>query len=124
MNIKITLSDDHIKLIPFLFIQKEGDKVVLISKDQLFSLGSHLLEDMAFILGLIDKAIPSSIDDENGRAFPKEITDYMLELYEYFSVNLYYIESLVHYYVIKGGLSSGTYICKENEMLWHKEGED
>jgi hypothetical protein len=44
----------------------------------------------------------------------------MLSLYEYLSDNLIWIESLIHQYVIKGGITSGTYACKANEMIWDK----
>lgn len=120
MTIKITLNEDHLKLIPFLFIQEKGENEIIIDKQQMFSLGSHLLEDIAFVLGKIGEAIPSSINDENGRAFPEELTNYMLDLYKYLSDNLFYIESLIHSYVVRGGLTVGTYTCKDNEMIWSK----
>ena len=41
-----------------------------------------ITEDMALILGLMDKAIPNTEDDPNGRAFEDEAESYMLELYE------------------------------------------
>lgn len=116
---KITLSEDHIKLLRFVFLQEEGDNKVVVDKNIMFSLGSHLLEDMSMILGLQDKAIKGTEDDPNGRAFPDDVEKYMLDLHQYITDNLYYIISLVFQYVDKG-LTPGTYQCKDNELIWKK----
>ena len=85
---KITLTKDHLKLIPFFFIQENDDENVCISKEQLFNLGSHLLEDMAMILGMEDKAIPNTSENEFGRAFDDETEAYLLDLHNYLITNL------------------------------------
>lgn len=118
---KITLTEDHLKLIPMFFIQEFNDEEVGITKNQIFSLGSHLLEDMAIILGLTDKMIPNTKNDAEGAAFEDETEQYMLSLFEYISENLFYIESLIHQFVCRGGISAGTYKCKEEELIWEKE---
>ena len=87
MTIKITLTDDHLKLIPMFFVQEFNDDEVGITRKQMFNIGSHLLEDMAIILNLMDKAIPNTEDDPNGRAFEDEAESYMLELYNYLNEN-------------------------------------
>ena len=69
---KITFNEDHLKLIPYFFVQDEGDNLVFFDRKQLFSLGSHLLEDIAFVIGKIDEAIPNTKDDAEGRAFPAD----------------------------------------------------
>lgn len=120
MLVKITLTEDHLKLIPMLFIQEFGDDEVGITREQMFNLGSHLLEDMALILGLMDKAIPNTEDDPNGRAFEDDAETYMLGLYEYLNENLFYIETLIHQYACKGGITSGTYKCRVEDLIWEK----
>ena len=118
---KITLTEDHIKLIPFLFVHDmEEDTIVGINKGQMFCLGSHLLEDMAMVLGLMDKALPHTVGDPDGRAFDDETEEYMLKLYDYLSSNLYWIEQLIHQFVIKGGITPGTYKCLTTDCIWEK----
>lgn len=118
---KITLTEDHIKLIPFFYLQElDEDIVVGVSKEQMFCLGSHLLEDMAMILGLMDKAIPNTEDNTNGRAFEDEAEKYMLSLYDFMSQNLYLIEQLIHQFVVKGGITPGTYRCLDTDLIWEK----
>ena len=117
---KITLTEDHIKLIPFFFVQEFGDNEIGVTKEQLFNIGSHLLEDMAMILGLSDKAINNTSYDADGRAFDDETEKYMLDLYNYIVDNLYYIELIIHQFAIKGGITTGTYKALDNELFWEK----
>ena len=118
---KITLTKDHLKLIPFLFIQEDGNENILIEKNHLLNIGSHLLEDMSIILGLESRAIEGTKNDADGRAFDDESEKYMMSLYEYLTENLFYIETLIHQFAVNGGLSEGTYKCLDNELLWEKE---
>lgn len=120
MVVKITLTENHLKLIPFFFIQEFNDNEIGVTKEQMFNLGSHLLEDMAMILGLNDKAIDNTNDDADGRAFDDDTEKYMLDLYNYIVENLYYIELLIHQFAIKGGLTAGTYKALDNELFWEK----
>jgi len=117
---KLELTKEHIKLIPFFFLQEEGDNKIYVDRTNLYNIGSHLLEDMALILGYSDSAIKGTEENENGRAFPDDIEKHMLELHKYIVDNLYYIESLIHQFVINGGITEGTYKCKDNELIWEK----
>lgn len=117
---KITLNEDHLKLIPFFFIQEFDDVNVGVTKEQLFNIGSHLLEDIAFILNLTDKAIPLTENDSDGRAFDDATEKYMLDIYNYISDNLCSIEEIIHQFATKGGVSVGTYKTKTNELIWEK----
>ena len=108
------------KLIPFIFIQEDGDYNVLIDNEHMFCLGSQLFQDMSIILGLRDKMIPKTENDADGMAFDEETEKHMLELYSYLKEHMYDIETLIHQFVVKGGLSVGTYICQDNEMIWEK----
>ncbi len=117
---KITLTEDHIKLIPFFFIQEFGDNEIGVTKEQLFNLGSHLLEDMAMILNMMDKVIPNTAYDADGRAFDDETEKYLLSLYNYIIENLFDIETIIHQFVCKGGITPGTYKSLDNELIWEK----
>lgn len=121
MTIKLTLTDEHIKLIPFFFIQNEGDDRLVIDKRHLLSLGAHLLDDMAAILGYTEKAIEHTEDDPDGRAYPDDIEEHLLSIHKYITENLFYIESLIHQMCICGGISEGTYVCKAKELIWSKK---
>lgn len=107
-------------MIPFFYLQEFDDNKVGVTREQLFNLGSHLLEDIATILGLLDKAIPNTSDDPDGRAFDDETENYMLGLFNYMSENLFSIESIIHQFAVKGGITPGTYKTLENELIWEK----
>lgn len=120
MLIELKLTKDHLKLIPFFFIQEFDDDKIGIDKNIMFNMGSHLLEDMSNILGLRDKAIQSTKFDADGCAFDEETEKYMLSLFNYLNDNFYFIETLIHQYVIQGGLTEGTYKALDNELIWKK----
>ena len=120
---KIEVTEDLLKVIPIIFLQENtgfDNKTVTIDTSHLFSIGFGLMEDMAMALGIYDRAIKGTEDDPEGKAFNKEDTEYMLSLYKYITDNIYYIESLIHQFVVKGGLEVGTYKAKDNELLWKK----
>jgi len=117
---RIEVTEDLLSVIPIIFLQTKGDNEIFIDKTHVFSVGMHLLEDMAMALNIYDRAIKGTEDDPEGKAFPKEDTERMLALHKYVVDNLYYIESLIHQYAVKGGLTVGTYKAKDNELLWEK----
>lgn len=118
MKKKITLTDDHIKLIPFLLLEENDDDVV-INKKVCLSMQSHVLDDVSLILGLRDKAIPNTSEDADGMAFPDEIEEYMLDVYRYVTSNLLLIEEIIHQFVTRGGITAGTYE-RDEQSLWTK----
>lgn len=120
MIIRLKLNEDHLKLIPFFYINEVSDEEIEISRNNLFNLNNRLLEDISMMLGLYDKAIENTKDDADGRAFDDETTKYMIDIYKYVNENLYYIETLIHQYVVKGGISVGTYKALDNELIWEK----
>lgn len=117
---RLNITEDVIKVIPMLFLQQDGDDVVFYSRKWLFG-GTHVLEDIAMCLGISDHYIKGTEDDADGRAFNEEDTERMLKLNEYISENLFYLESLIHQYIVKGGITVGTYKAKDNELIWEKE---
>lgn len=121
---RIEVTEDLLKVIPIIFLQEKtgfDNKTITIDTSHIFSIGFGLMEDMAMALGIYDKAIKGTEDDPEGRAFSKEDTEYMLSLHKYVVDNIYYIEALIHQFVVKGGLEVGTYKCKDNEMIFEKE---
>lgn len=116
---KITLTDEHIKLIRNLLIEDEDDYNIRISCFYKIS-GGKLLDDLSLILGFRDKAIKNSEEDSDGRAFPDDIEKYMLDLHKYVQENLMYIEEIVHDYGIVNGLTSGTYEKNKETLIWEK----
>ena len=78
MRIILDLTEDMLKLISMLRIEDgdEDDTVTILSE---YNIGSHLLEDMATILDIRDKAIPNSENDADGMAFDKETEEYLLK---------------------------------------------
>lgn len=121
MTIKLNLTEEHIRLIPFLFVQSEGDDRLVIDKRHLFCLGAHLLEDMASILGYSDKAIEGTENDPDGRAYPDDVEEHLLSLHKYLKENLFYIMSLILQMSGTGGITPGTYVCKAKELIWSKK---
>ena len=120
MIIRITLTEEHLKLIPFFYEQEEGDNKIVFDKTHLYNLGSHLEEDLAMILGFKDTAIKGTQEDPDGRAYPDDIENHMLEVHNYIVDNLYYIESIIHFFVTRGGITAGTYKSKDNELIWER----
>lgn len=123
---RIEVTEDLLKVIPIIFLQEKNgfdNKTITIDTSHIFSIGFGLIEDMAMALGIYDRAIKGTEDDPEGKAFSKEDTEYMLSLHKYVVDNIYYIESLIHQYVVKGGLEKGVYKCKDNELIWEKESD-
>lgn len=121
---RIEVTEDLLKVIPIIFLQEKNgfdNKTITIDTSHIFSIGFGLMEDMAMALGIYDRAIKGTEDDPEGKAFSEEDTEYMLSLHKYVVDNIYYIESLIHQYVVKGGLEKGVYKCKDNELIWTRE---
>ena len=124
---KLKLTEDHLKLIQalnpvkFEFDDDDEKSRFGVGYDS-YSLwgGSFLFEDLALILGFFNESLEGTENDYTGRRYSPEREEYMLELYQFFEDNLYYIESLVHQFSIKGGLTPGTYKCVDYQLDWEK----
>lgn len=119
MVVKVTLTDEHIKLIQGLNPTVDDNNNVVFNPNSLWG-GSYLFEDIALILGFYDEQLEGTENDFGGRRYSAEREKHMLELYDYIKDNLLYIESLVHQYSIKGGLTPGTYKCVDYQLDWSK----
>lgn len=126
---KLTLTEDHLRLIRYIKFEKfnfaENDNTQKnrfgwgIDQYSLFG-GNFLLEDVAIIIGKYDQMYPDTKEDANGPRFPIELENYMWDLYEYIYTNMEFIESLVHQFVVDGGLKPGTYKCIDHELFWER----
>lgn len=119
MILHLNLTEDHLKLVRFLNIENNDDDFLKIDKKVMLTMQTHILDDVAMILGLKDKVIKNTEDDADGGAYPDDVTEYMLNTYHYVSDNLYLIETLLHQMVMEG-VKPGHYSCKDNELVWKK----
>jgi hypothetical protein len=122
MILHLNLTEDHLKLVRFLNIEDKHDDVLTINKKVMLTMQTHILDDVAMILGLKDKAIKNTTEDADGAAYPDDVEKYMLDTYHYVSDNMFLIESLLHQRVMEG-IQPGEYVCKDNEMVWTKKDE-
>lgn len=122
---KITLNEDHLKLIENIKFESFNFKHDSenarfgwgIDQYSLFG-GTYLLEDAAIILGVYDKRIIETKDSCMGPRFPEEIEERIWAAYTYIWDNIEYILSLILFYINKGGLKPGTYTCLSEEKIW------
>ena len=117
MIVHLHLTEDHLKLVRFFNIEDKDDDILAINKKVMLTIQTHLLDDVAMILGLKDKAIKGTEEDPDGAAYPDEEEKYMLDTYKYVSDNIYYIESLLHQNVLTG-IQPGHYKCNDAQMVW------
>lgn len=115
---KLTLTEDHIKLIGGL-TPVETDNGVAYDVNHLWG-GSYLYEDMAMLLGFYDEHIKGTENDYDGRRYPEEKEKLMKDLYDWFVYNIAYLETLIHQFAGKGGLTPGTYKCIDYIKDWEK----
>ena len=115
----LNLTKDHLALIRNLrFDDIDADHCGL-DKNSLYG-GSFVMEDVALCIGKFDQYIKGTEYDYDGKKFPKELEDYMWALHMDIADNLALIESLVHQFVVEGGLTPGKYTCIDYEKIWKK----
>ena len=120
MKIKLTLTEDHIKLISSFHINKLDDEHYGIDVNNMWG-GTYLYEQMAFILGYEEYVIPETKDDPEGPRYVREYEEKMIEYDEFITENLQNIEELIHQFSCKGGLTPGVYSCLDYVRIWKKE---
>ena len=119
MILHLNLTEDHLKLIRFLNVEDKDDDFLKINKKVMLTMQTHILDDVAMILGLMDKAIKGTEEDADGAAYPDDVEKYMLDTYNYVSENLYLIETLLHQHVLDG-IKPTHYKCKDSDLVWEE----
>ena len=117
MILHLHLTEDHLKLVRFLNVEDKDDDFLKINKKVMLTMQTHILDDVAMILGLRDKAIKNTEADADGAAYPDDVEKYMLDTYRYVSDNLYLIETLLHQKVFEG-VKVGHYKAKDSDLIW------
>lgn len=118
----LILTEDHLKLIRFLNVENTDDAFITIDKRVMLRLQSHILDDVAMILGMRDKAIEGTEEDAEGAAYPDDVEEYLLSVYNYVSDNMYLIETLLHQRVMEG-IQPGVYTARDTDLIWEYKGE-
>lgn len=113
---RITLSEKILKLVSAIKLRPidlpsnfNNGKYIIGAEDISLYGGSDLLVDASMILGCYDEHIKGTTENYNGIQFPPEIENEIFDMHEFIVNNIDTIESLVHYYSNKGGLTPGTY---------------
>ena len=119
MILHLNLTEDHLKLVRFLNIEDKDDDVLTINKKVMLTMQTHILDDVAMILGLRDKAIKNTEEDADGAAYPDDVEKYMLDTYHYVSDNMFLIEQLLHQHVMDG-VKPGHYKAKDSDMVFER----
>ena len=117
MILHLNLTEDHLKLVRFLNVEDKDDDFLKINKKVMLTMQTHILDDVAMILGLRDKAIKNTEEDADGAAYPDDVEKYMLDTYHYVSDNLYLIETLLHQHVFDG-IKPGHYKAKDSDLIF------
>lgn len=126
---KLTISEDIIKLIPhFNFtdtpsLDDISDKQYPrwgIDCNSIYG-GTFLLEDLAMIFGVQDTAVPGTEENPMGPRYPEEVEDRLFNAHTFVSENIKALEEIIHQFVVKGGITAGTYKCDHKIRIWEKE---
>lgn len=115
-KIKITLNEDHIKLLKEFKITSINDIYVGFDTFNPYG-GSYIMENIAMILGNWDKAIDGTEKDYDGRKFGLELEQEMLNKHIYIIDNFEYILSIMVQYITEG-VKPGTYTAINNQLIW------
>lgn len=83
--------------------------------------GTYIYEDIAYIVGKMDKVVEGTLEDPDGPKFDEETTQYLDELASFIIDNLSDIEEILHQFCTEGIRTGVAYTCKPNEHIWHKE---
>ena len=121
---KLILNEDHIKLLQYIAIEDIDDEYVGVRKEAPFYSKTTVLEDVSMYLGIRENSIEGTENDAEGRAFSEKDTDYMLDIYDYLTENIHDIETLIHQFVGKGGITPGTYVSSDYSDIWEKESDN
>lgn len=126
---KLTISEDVIRLIPH-FNFTEAPQISDLSDEQtprwgldynsIYG-GSFLLEDLALILGVYDKVIPETAENADGPRYPEDVEQRLLDAHTFVIEHMKDIEDIIHQFVVKGGITAGTYKCDHRIRIWERD---
>lgn len=119
-KLRLTFNEEHIKLISNFRTRQLDDEHYAIDTYDMFG-GTYLYEDMALILGYMDKVIPGTMEDADGPKFDDETLNHLNELDSFIVENLQNIEDILHQFCTEGIQVGVTYWCNPSEGIWHKE---
>ena len=118
-KISLVFTEDIIKLIKLLKVQKFSDSRVGIDNYGLYP-ESHLFDFMALVLGLQDHRIPGTEENPLGAEYDEETTNYLHELDSFIVENLEFIEEIIHQFC-EVGIRPGKYSCLVYNRIWKFE---
>lgn len=118
-KISLVFTEDIIKLIKLLKVQKFSDSRVGIDNYGLYP-ESHLFDFMALVLGLQDHRIPGTEENPLGAEYDEETTNYLHELDSFIVENLEFIEEIIHQFC-EVGIRPGKYSCLAYNRIWKFE---
>ena len=124
---KITLTEEKIKLLQaikfesFVFDADSRNGRIGWGIDQYAPWGGNFpIEDIALILGHWEDTVPGTENDYDGRKFPVELHNHLVDLYEDITENFELYFKLLIYLSDKGGLVPGEYKCNKRLNEWTK----
>ena len=124
---KLTLTDEHVKLLQavkfesFVFDGNSRNGRIGWGIDQYAPWGGNFpIEDIALILGHWEDTVPGTENDYDGRKFPVELHNHLVDLYEDITENFELYFKLLIYLSDKGGLVPGEYKCNKRLNEWTK----
>lgn len=103
--------------------QDYGDNLYGIDTYNLWG-GTYIYEDIAYIIGKMDKVIEGTLEDPDGPKFDEETTAYMDELASFIIDNLQNIEEILHQFCTVGIEAGVYYTCNPAQHLWSKEAKE
>jgi hypothetical protein len=116
-KIKITLTEEHIKLISNFKSEKINDIHVGFDTINPYG-GSYLMEDLAMILGYWDKVVEGSETDfMYGRRFGLENEQEMINVHNYLMDNFQFILSIIIQFATVG-IKPGLYTTIDYNLDW------
>ena len=112
--------EEEISPIEVVNSQDVGDNLYGIDTYDLWG-GTYIFEDMAYILGKMDRVIEGTLEDPDGPKFDEETTEYLHGLASFIIDNLSNIEEILHQFCTEGIRTDVVYTCKPNEHIWKIE---
>lgn len=100
--------------------QDLGDNLYGIDTYNLWG-GTYIYEDIAYIVGKMDKVIDGTLEDPDGPKFDEETTAYLNELATFIIDNLTNIEEILHQFCTEGIQTGVCYTCNQAQHIWSKE---